>query len=288
MDRVLTVAAAQVGPTTDDKAATVERLAALLDEAGQRSVQMLCFPELCLMPFFPARLVRDNDAFFDDLPSPLIEPLLSRVRRYRIALVLPYGEREGDAHYNSALVFDERGEVVGKYRKVHIPAYFPSNLPGGTGSFERLYFAPGNLGFPVFHVMGVKIGVQICYDRLFPEGSRALALKGAEVVFYPNNLAAYGQAYRWTVWERLLCVRAYENGFFGVAPNKAGREGVRDNIGQSLIVGPLEGGEVLAKAASDGDELVVATIDLAQVSEARKRLPFWRDRRPDQYGDLVR
>ncbi|MBI2322992.1 MAG: carbon-nitrogen hydrolase family protein [Chloroflexi bacterium] len=288
MERILTVAAAQVGPTTDDKAATVERLAALLDAAGERGVQMLCYPELCLMPFFPARLVRDNDAFFDELPGPLVEPLLIRVRRYRIALVLPYGERESDAHYNSALVFDERGEVIGKYRKVHLPAYFPSSLPGGTGSFERLYFAPGNLGFPVFEVMGVRVGVQICYDRLFPEGSRALALKGAEVVFYPNNLAAYGQPYRWSVWERLLCVRAYENGFFGVAPNKAGLEGARDNIGQSLVVGPLEGGEVLAKAEGDGDELVVANIDLAQVAEARKRLPFWRDRRPDQYGDLVR
>jgi predicted amidohydrolase len=288
MNRTLTVAAAQVGPTTYDKAATVERLAALVDQAGQRGVQMICFPELCLLPFFPATLVRDNDDFFDDLPGPLIEPLLARTRRYRIAMVLPYGERDGDTHYNSALVFDERGEVVGKYRKVHIPAYFPSNLPGGTGSFERLYFAPGNLGFPTFQVLGVKIGVQICYDRLFPEGSRALAVKGAEVVFYPNNLAAYGQPYRWTVWERLLCVRAYENGFFAVAPNKAGVEGVRDNIGQSLVIGPLEGGEVLAKAQTDSDELVVATLDLGQVSEARKRLPFWRDRRPDQYGDLVR
>lgn len=288
MERLLTVAAAQVGPTTDDKAATVARLATLLDKAGQRDVRLICYPELCLMPFFPARLVRDNDGFFDDLPGPLIEPLLSRARKYRVALLLPYGEREGDTHYNSALVFDERAEVVGKYRKVHIPAYFPSSLPGGTGSFERLYFAPGNLGFPVFQVSGVKVGVQICYDRLFPEGSRALALKGAEVVFYPNNLAAYGQPYRHRVWERLVCIRAYENGFFAVAPNKAGLEGVRDNIGQSLIVGPLEGGEVLAKAETDGDELVVATIDLGQVSEARKGLPFWRDRRPDQYGDLVR
>lgn len=288
MDRPVTVAAAQVGPTNDDKAATIERLAALLDRAGERGVQLICFPELCLTPFFPARLVRENDDFFDDLPGPLIEPLLTRARKHRIAMVLPYAELAGDTHYNSALVFDERAEVVGKYRKVHIPAYFPSNLPGGTGSFERLYFTPGNLGFPVFQVMGVKVGVQICYDRLFPEGSRALAVNGAEVVFYPNNLAAYGQSYRWTVWERLLCVRAYENGYFGVAPNKAGNEGARDNIGQSLVIGPLEGGEVLAKAETDDDELVVATIDLAQVGEARKRLPFWRDRRPDQYGDLVR
>ncbi|MFQ5960605.1 MAG: carbon-nitrogen hydrolase family protein [Candidatus Methylomirabilales bacterium] len=286
MSRMVKVAAAQLGPSSEDKKEVVGRLERLMEEAADRRVDIIGFPELCLTPFFPNRLERDNDHWFDELPSPLTERLFGIARDAGMVVVFPYGEKDGIYHYNAALVIDATGAILGKYRKTHIPAYFPSTRPGGTGSFERLYFAPGNLGFPVFDTAKGKLGVQICYDRMFPEGSRVLGLRGAEIVFYPHNYALYGFEYRGRAWGRLIMARAYENGFFAVVPNKAGTEGVRDNAGRSLIISPL-GGEILAEGSPDGEELLVLEIDLDDVIEARRRLPFWRDRRPERYGELV-
>lgn len=287
MSRRITVAAAQLGPSSEDKKEVVVRMERLMEEAADRGVDMIGFPELALTQFFPNRLERDNEGWFDELPGPLTERLFGIARGAGIVVVFPYGERDGISHYNSALVIDADGRVLGKYRKVHIPAYFPSKRPGGTGSFERLYFAPGNLGFPVFDTARGRVGVQICYDRMFPEGSRVLGLKGAEVVFFPHNYALYGYEYRSQAWGRFKQARCYENGFFGVVPNKAGQEGPRDNAGRSMIISPL-GGEMVAEGTGDREELVTAEIDLDDVAEARKRLPFWRDRRPEVYGDLLR
>ena len=287
MSRMIKVAAAQLGPSTDDKKEALGRIETLMAEAVDRGVNVIGFPELCLTPFFPNRLQRDNDHWFDELPSPLTDRLFGMARDAGMVVVFPYGEKDGIAHYNAALVIDADGTVRGKYRKVHIPAYFPADRPGGTGSFERLYFAPGNLGFPVFDTAKGRLGVQICYDRMFPEGSRALGIQGAEIVYYPNNYAAYGYEYRRTAWGRLTQARAYENGFFAVVPNKAGQEGVRDNAGRSLVISPL-GGDIVAEASATGEELLVAQIDLDDVAEARRRLPFWRDRRPEVYGPLVK
>jgi predicted amidohydrolase len=287
MTRLIKVAAAQLGPSSEDKKDVAVRMERLMEEAADREVDMIGFPELALTPFFPNRLERDNDQWFDELPGPLTEGLFDIARDASIVVVFPYGERDGIYRYNSALIIDADGRVLGKYRKMHIPAYFPSKRPGGTGSFERLYFAPGNLGFPVFDTAKGRIGVQICYDRMFPEGSRILGLKGAEVVFFPHNYALYGFEYRARAWGRLSQARCYENGFFGVVPNKAGQEGPRDNAGRSFIITPL-GGDILAEGSGGREELLVAEIDLDDVAEARKRLSFWRDRRPEAYGELAR
>jgi predicted amidohydrolase len=286
MSRKITVAAAQLGPSSEEKKEVVARMERLMEDAAERGVDLIGFPELALTQFFPNRLERDNEQWFDELPGPLTARLFGIAREAGIVVMFPYGERDGIARYNSALVIDADGRVLGKYRKVHIPAYFPSKRPGGTGSFERLYFAPGNLGFPVFDTAKGRVGVQICYDRMFPEGSRILGLKGAELVFFPHNYALYGYAYRGRSWGRLSQARCYENGFFGIVPNKAGQEGPRDNAGRSLVITPL-GGDIVAEGSGDREELVICEIDLDDVAEARKRLPFWRDRRPEAYGELV-
>jgi len=203
-----------------------------------------------------------------------------------MVIILPFAEKDGIFHYNSTLVIDANGKILGTYRKIHIPAYFTTDLKGGTGSFERLYFAPGNLGFPIFNTAFGRLGVQICYDRMYPEGYCSLALKGAEIVYNPTNYATYGLNYRVKAWGRLLIARAYENGFFVVAPNKAGVENGRNNVGRSLIISPI-GGEILAEAQTEKDELIVAGVDLDDVIKAHRRLPFWCDRRPDQYKVLL-
>jgi predicted amidohydrolase len=296
MERKIKIAALQlsgpvkVEPDTaeKDKAAVVQRLLKLVKDAALQGVHIACTTELCLTPFFCRKLIRNNDYLFDSLPSALIEPVIEETRKNHMALIFAYAERDGVKRYNSALVFDSDGTILGKYRKVHIPAYFPSNLPGGTGSYERLYFTPGDLGFPSFDLraLGVRIGVQICYDRMYPEGYRILGLKGADIVFNPTNYATYGQPYRIKVWGRLVQSRAYENGFFVCMPNKAGLEEDRENTGRSLIVHPL-GGEMLMTGSPDKEEVVAAEVDLDEALEAKKRIPYWRDRRPSQYRLLV-
>jgi len=296
MRKKIKVAALQLsGPTCvepetadKDKAAIVERLVNLVKEAARKKVNIVCTTELSLTPFFCRKLIRNNDYLFDDLPSPLIEPLIKEAKKNNMSLILAYAEKNGIKYYNSALVFDTDGTILGKYRKVHIPAYFPSNRPGGTGSYERLYFTPGDLEFPVFYIrsFNVRVGVQICYDRMFPEGYRILGLKGADIIFNPTNYATYGQDYRIKVWGRFVQSRAYENGFFVCIPNKAGIDGDRENVGRSMVINPL--GDILICGSGDKEEVVAVEINLEEVLEGRRRIPFWRDRRPDAYGDLFK
>jgi predicted amidohydrolase len=155
----------------------------------------------------------------------------------------------------------------------------------GTGSYEKFYFSPGN-EFPVFDLCGTKIGIQICYDRKYPEGSRLLALKGAEILFMPICAATYGETkLRGNTWELPLQARAYENGVYVVAVNRCGMEQGRNHIGRSMIVDPI-GADMVAVASSDTPELLVATVDLDNVAAAQTSLPWWRDRRPELYGSL--
>lgn len=285
MKRPFTLAAAQLGPNSGDKRETVERMVNLVRQAGAQGVDLLSFPEAALTPFFPGEVhLEDRDRFFDEVPSPLTEPLFREARSHGIAFVLAYAEREGTHRYNSAIVVDGDGTIVGKYRKVHIPlVLFPTP---GQANYEKLYFEPGNLGFPVFQTRKARIGVQICYDRRFPEGYRILALKGAEVIVNPTCMATYNEKDRSASWELLLQARALENQVFVLAPNKAGQEGTRTNIGRSFIASPV-GGQILVQADKDDDQLVVARVDLEDVATTRAKLPLARDRRVELYRDLL-
>ncbi|HEV2550682.1 MAG TPA: carbon-nitrogen hydrolase family protein [Stellaceae bacterium] len=286
MGRTITVAAAQTGPVlTDDMRPGVAAACGMVEEAVAKGVDVICFGELFLTPFFPNRLTQDYAKYFLELPSAITDPLFKLARAKSIAMVFPFGERAGQYFYNSAAVFDRAGKHIGTYRKTHIPAILPSELKGGTGSYEKFYFSPGS-EFPVWTLDGVKIGIQICYDRKFPEGSRALALKGAEILFMPICAATYGETkLRGNTWELPLQARAYENGTFVVAVNRAGDENGRNHIGKSMIVNPV-GAEIMAVASGNKPELLVATLDLDDVNTAQKSLPWWRDRRPELYGSM--
>jgi beta-ureidopropionase len=285
--RTITVAAAQTGPVRgDDMKPGIDRACAMIEEAAGRKAEIICFSELFLTPFFPNRLDPDYHKWFLRLPSEVTRPLFDLAKRYGIAVVFPYGERDGSYFYNAAAVVDAAGRMLGTYRKVHIPAIFPSNLDGGTGSYEKFYFTPGS-GLPVFDLGTVKIGVQICYDRKFPEGSRSLALQGAEILFMPICAASYGETrLRDKTWDIPLRARAYENGTFVVAVNRSGNEHGRRHLGRSMVIGPI-GAEILAEAGEDEPELLVRTLDLDEVAIAQRSLPWWRDRRPEIYGALV-
>ena len=286
MARMITLAAAQTGPVPgDDWRVNVPGAVAMIEEAARRKVDIVSFSELFLTPFFPNRLTRDFDQFFVTLDEPELQPIFKAATDNRVALVFPFGEKNGRHYHNSCLVTDKNGKRLGIYRKTHIPAILPSNLPGGTGSYEKFYFSPG-IEFPVFDLCGTKIGIQICYDRKYPEGSRLLALKGAEILFMPICAATYGETkLRGNTWELPLQARAYENGVYVVAVNRCGMEQGRNHIGRSMIVDPV-GADIVAVASSDKPELLVATVDLDNVAAAQTSLPWWRDRRPELYAPL--
>lgn len=296
MAREVIIAAGQVGPGIgDDLEENVKKLNELLREAGEKGVNIFSFVEICTAPFFPPTLSPDYEKYFLEFPNEILAPLFETARAYQMVLIVPFAEKEGIDYYNSAAVADADGKILGLYRKVTIPSVFPSPEKGGTGTYEKMYFKPGNLGFPVFRTAYGKVGLQICYDRKFPEGSRILALEGAEIIFIPTCAATYGDIRgRAKTWDIPVRSRAYENGVFVVVPNKAGEETldtafgagkIRLNMGRSLIIDPL--GEIIAEGSPDQWEVVMAKVDLDEVHKAQKGLPFWRDRRPSEYGRLV-
>jgi len=289
MTRSLTVAAAQLGPSSDAKEETVKRMVTLLEEAGQRNVELLTFSELSLTPYFATR-VRESWQHLpeDSLPSPVTYPLFEAGRQAQLHWILPHAERENGNVYNTAALINPDGEIVQKYRKAHIPGVVEPRWEG-LDIFEKRYFTEGNLGFPVTTLPQdkVKMGTLICYDRRFSEVYRALALGGAELICIPYNTPTFGRPRNegHETAEVLLRAAAIENQLFIVAAGKAGVEDGAEYIGGSEIISPE--GKVLAKAQTDGDELVVATIDLDTITEFKAKWDFMPDRRPEMYQALV-
>jgi predicted amidohydrolase len=285
MARELIVAAGQMGPASDRKDENVEAVLWLIDEAAGGGAGIVSLPELSLTKYFGHRNTRDYARFFDEVPGPQTRPIQERAARHRIAVILPLAERAGATLYNTAVVIDDRGQIAGRYRKMHLPGSFPLR-DQGVFTYERVYFTPGNLGFPTFELAGARVGIQICHDRNFPEGYRVMALGGAELLFTPTNMPVVGTVWQSDIWETTLRLRAYENGCFHVGIGKAGEEDGLRYVGNSMIVSPL-GGAVLTRAKTDGHEVILTAIDLDDVVEARTRMPFARDRRPEYYGSLA-
>jgi predicted amidohydrolase len=284
MARNVRIAAGQLGPS-GTKRENAERMCALLDRAHTARVQLVGFPELSLTPYFCLENTREYEHYFEPLDNPYLEQILRHAKELGIAVIVPFAEIDGIRFFNSSVVVTQEGAIVGRYRKIHIPGAFP--LPDrGALVFEKLYFTPGDLGYPVMDLGFAKVGVQICYERNFPEGYRILALKGAEIIYTPTNLMRIGDVWTTDTWELVLRARAYENGCFVVGVNKSGHEGDLDYVGDSLVLSPKDG-SVIARSAADADDLLVVEIDLDDVTEARKRLPFMRDRQPLTYGPLM-
>jgi len=288
MSREITVAAGQLGPNSEKREEIIERMIELVEKAREKGVNVICYTEDSISPFFFTKEINpewQKEQFFSQLPNNLTKPLFKKAKEYGIALIVPYAEQDRNYFYNSSIVVNESGEILGKYRKNHIPLSI--HPTPGKASYEKLYYSPGNLGHPVFNLKtaNAKIGVQICYDRRFPEGYRILALKGAEIVFNPTNMATYAEKERESTWGRCLQSRALENKLFVVAPNKSGEEKGRKNIGRSMIISAVNG-KIIAQGKNEGDELVYSTIDLDKILEERSKLPLTRDMRPDLYKEL--
>jgi len=281
MPRHLRVAAAQMGPNNEDtpREAIVERMLGLLEQAIGEAVELIAYPEMALTTYFPKKVRPDFDQFFEtEVPPKALEPLLRRAAEARVAVHVGFCERAEGKYFNTALLTDRDGRLCGTFRKIHLPG---TKVPDGFAQvFEPYYFAHGDTGYRVFDAAGARVGVAICQDRRYPESYRCLALQGAEIILIGYNTPASPLALDLNE----LCMRAgaYANLCFVVGVAKAGVEDGVELIGGSSIISPL--GQVLARAATSGDELLVARIDLDQIVPVRKRWNFLARRQPEHYG----
>jgi len=250
-----------------------------IEEAAAKGVQILCFQEVFTQPYFCPSQDEKWYRAAEAIPNGHTTKLMQEyAKKYKMVIVVPiYEEAMPGVYYNTAAVIDADGTYLGKYRKTHIPQV--------AGFWEKFFFKPGKSDWPVFNTAYGKVGVYICYDRHFPEGWRALALNGAEIIFNPSATVAGLSEYLWKLEQP---ASAAANGVFIGAINRVGREepwDIGEFYGQSYIVNPR--GQIEAICSRDKDELLVHEIDMDMIYEVRDNWQFFRDRRPDAYGKLT-
>jgi len=251
----------------------------LIEKAGSQGVQVLSFQEVFTQPYFCPSQDAKWYAATEKIPDGHTTRLMREyAKKYSMVIVVPiYEEEISGVYYNAAAVIDADGKYLGKYRKSHIPQV--------AGFWEKFFFKPGNLGYPVFDTAYCRLGVYICYDRHFPEGWRALALNGAEYIVNPSATVAGLSQYLWQLEQPAAAVA---NGCYIGAINRVGTEApwnIGDFYGSSYFVNPR--GQIVAQASPDKDELLVADLDMNMVREVRNLWQFFRDRRPETYGALT-
>ena len=265
---------------TGDKESMIVAHEGYAREAAAQGAKVMCFQELFYGPYFCQVQDAKYYEYAESIPGPTTERFQALAAELGLVLVLPmYEEEQPGILYNTAAVVDADGTYLGKYRKNHIPQV--------KGFWEKFYFRPGNLGYPVFQTAVGPVGVYICYDRHFPEGWRALGLNGAQIVFNPSATHRGLSAYLWKLEQPASAVA---NEYFVGAINRVGIEseiGDNDFYGTSYFVDP-EGKFVGEPADPYKPELVVRDLDMDLLAEVRNRWAFYRDRRPDAYDDLTR
>ncbi|MEE8170481.1 MAG: nitrilase-related carbon-nitrogen hydrolase [Phycisphaerae bacterium] len=267
-------------PIEKIKKSMLEKHVGMIAQAAAKGVQVLCLQELFYGPYFCA----EQDARWYEMTErvpegPTTKLMCELAKKHEMVIVAPvYEEDMTGVYYNTAAVIDADGTYLGKYRKTHIPHCAP-------GFWEKFYFRPGNLGYPVFDTRIGKVAVYICYDRHFPEGARCLGLNGAEIVFNPSATVAGLSEHLWKLEQP---AHAVANQYFIGAINRPGTEppwNIGEFYGTSYFCNPR--GQLIAEGSRDTDDLVVAELDLDLIREVRNVWQFFRDRRPDSYETVV-
>jgi N-carbamoyl-D-amino-acid hydrolase len=301
MARTITVGAAQLGPIgrQESRAQVVRRLLELMREAHGFGCDLIAYPELALTTFFPRWAIEDEaelDSFYEaEMPGPETRPLFEEAQRLGLGFTLGYAEliRRGNAkqRFNSSILVDKQGRIVGKYRKVHLPGHAEVlDRPGQH--LEKRFFEVGDLGFPVWRAFGGILGMCICNDRRWPETYRVMGLQGVEMILLGyNSPVGLGDPYELDALEPfhnhlVMQAGAYQNATWVVGVAKAGYEEGYNMIGQTCIVAPS--GEIVAQCATMGDELVVRKCDLDFAKPYRDDIfNFAAHRRPEHYRLIV-
>lgn len=302
MTRIVNIAAAQLGPIQREhtREQAVARMCGLMREAKRHGADLVVFPECALTAFFPHwwfDAQDDVDAFFERaMPSAATQPLFDLARELAIGFHLGYAElaveRGVTRHYNTAILVERDGRIVGKYRKVHLPGYRDHRPSYPFQNLEKRYFDVGDLGFPVWRAFGGIVGMMVCNDRRWPESYRVMGLQGVELILLGYNTPIHNppapEHDPLSLFHNQLVMQsgAYQNGTWVVGVAKAGDEGGVRQIGGSMIVAPS--GEVVAACTTEGDELVVARCDLDLcVSYKSTTFNFAAHRRTEAYGLIV-
>ena len=270
------VALAQVA-ASPDRDANLAAAIALIERAAADGAGLVCFPEMGFGRFFPQ--YRADPRFFDwaePVPGPTVERLQAVAKAARIAIVANLFERAAPGeYYNCSPVIDADGRLLGRSRMAHIAEAPHFN--------EKFYYRPGDGGFRVYDAAGTRLGVAICYDRHYPEQLRILGLGGCEILMVP--LAAVSRE-QWAMFEMEMQVASFQNQYFSVVVNRAGREDEMEFVGRSFVTDPY--GNVIARLADGAADLAVVDIDTAVIDAARRAIPHYRDRRPELYGAIAR
>ena len=301
--REIVIGAAQMGPNqkADSREAIVARMLALLEEAGRAGCTLVVYPELALTTFFPRWYMEDQaevDRWFEsEMPNAEVRPLFAAAVELGVGFYLGYAELawdpDGTKHrYNTSILVDETGAIVGKYRKVHLPGHREHEPWRPFQHLEKRYFEPGNLGFPVFRAFGGIMGMCICNDRRWPETFRVMGLQGAEMILLGYNTPLHyppaPEHDHLQDFHNHLCLQAaaYQNGSWVVGVAKAGCEEGCDLIGGTCIVAPT--GEIVTQVGTLGDELAIADCDLDRCREIKDNVfNFALHREPDSYRLIV-
>ncbi|WP_068076052.1 N-carbamoylputrescine amidase [Novosphingobium lentum] len=283
----LTVSALQLALHAADEADNIGAVAALVEQAAAAGAQVILPPELFAGPYF---CTIEDEALFA-LAQPLeqsasVREMQRLARSLKVAIPTSFFERDGQHYYNTLAMIDAGGEILGTYRKSHIP--------DGPGYEEKYYFRPGNTGFKVWDVFGTRIGVGVCWDQWYPECARAMALMGAQVLFYPTAIGSepYDADFDTSrIWRRAMIGHAASNCMPVVAANRIGTESVGDGLGGQRFYGHSfiadQWGDFLGEYGCDETGALTATLDLAAAARHRAGMGFFRDRRPELYTRLV-
>ena len=258
----------------EEKERNIEKAVKLAQIAIEKGANLICYQELFTTHWFPREMNKRYYSLAEKIDGFTITRMQKLAEEYGVVLICPIFEVEEDSYYNSAIVIDAGGEGLGSYRKIHVP-----QIPLWE---EKYYFSPGNHGFPVFETKFAPIGVQICWDNFFPEGSRILALEGAKIIFSPTAAAFASQR----TWETVISSNAIANGVYILRVNRVGSEEKQDFYGRSFCISPE--GELLDKPTGMKDSIFLTEIDLKNIEKARKEWPFFKDRRPDTYKEILR
>ncbi|WP_289034254.1 N-carbamoyl-D-amino-acid hydrolase [uncultured Roseibium sp.] len=303
MSRNLVIAAAQLGPVhrAESRSSVVIRMMQLMEKAASRGAELVVFPELALTTFFPRWYLQDQkdiDAFFEtQMPSEETQPLFEATARLGLSFSFGYAEKTQDAkgetrRFNTSVLVGPSGEVLLKYRKIHLPGHSDHEIWRPFQHLEKRYFEVGDLGFPVAEALGGRIGMCICNDRRWPETFRILGLQRAELVLLGYNTPVHyppapDHDHLQDFHNHLtMQAGAYQNGAWVVGVAKAGHEEGCDLIGGSCIIAPT--GEIAAKCVTLGDEVIVVECDLDRCRAIQENIfNFTAHRQPDQYGLLV-
>ncbi|MEW5785200.1 MAG: nitrilase-related carbon-nitrogen hydrolase [Bacillota bacterium] len=274
-------------PVVKHKEAAIEKHLRLIGEAAARQAQIVCLQEIFYGPYFCAeQTIKWYDSTEPVPDGPTTRLMQEQAKKYGIVLIVPMYEVDlTGVYYNTAAVIDAGGDYLGKFRKIHIP-HVQAGESGATGFWEKFYFKPGNLGHPVFQTAFAKVGVYICYDRHFPEGPRALGLNGAEIVFNPSATVAGLSEYLWKLEQP---AHAVANAYFVGAINRVGTEApwnMGHFYGTSYLCDPR--GQIIAAGSREEEEVVVGDADLDMIRQVRNTWQFYRDRRPECYGEITR